>query len=80
MAVPEAKRLGADLSERIKHWRPWSEMLEAPAARREARGEPPAPPIHDDEYWLERAKHHKEFPRRRRDGKVWTELKPNRKK
>jgi hypothetical protein len=30
------------------------------AKEREARGEPPAPDVHDDQYWAERAKWHEE--------------------
>jgi hypothetical protein len=34
--------------------------LERLAKEREARGEAPAPEVHDDQYWIERAKWHEE--------------------
>jgi hypothetical protein len=42
-------------NDKRRHWRPWTEMLLARAARRVLRGEPPAKDIADDTYWLERA-------------------------
>ena len=39
-------------SDKRRHWRPWTEMLLAQAARRVLRGEPPAKDVADDDYWL----------------------------
>jgi hypothetical protein len=41
-------------------WKPFSAYLERLAKQREERGEPPAPEVHDDQYWIERAKWHEE--------------------
>ena len=53
-----------------RHWRLWTEMLLARAARRVLRGEPPAKDIADDPYWLERARRRAEdkteFKRKKR--------------
>jgi hypothetical protein len=42
-------------SDKRRHWRPWTEMLLAQAARRVLRGEPPAKDVADNAYWLARA-------------------------
>jgi hypothetical protein len=50
------------MSER-RQWRPYLAYLQKLAEQSEARGEPPTPDTHDQQYWDDRAKWHAEQQR-----------------